>query len=173
MFAARELSFRLLRFLVPPCYRPTLILSTTLPPHILYCTIIHHVFTSRCFVKAKTLPVDMEGQLAAVHGEKRDGAKGPGVETLTATPNTLSSRLHEVAQRGSTNTECSDLYANLDITLGEPANEAAIRTAQVWASVEDEDDVVESGCGGGYYGASGWDGPGRGGSWQEKERGQQ
>ena len=76
--------------------------------------------------------------------KKRDGVKGPGAEALTATLNTLSSRVHEAAQRGSTNTECSDLLANLDITLGEPANEAAIRAAQVWASVEDENDVVEA-----------------------------
>ena len=37
-----------------------------------------------------------------------------------------------------------ELLANLDVTPGEAADEAAINAVRVWATVEDEDDVVEA-----------------------------
>lgn len=81
----------------------------------------------------------------AKHGKKRDHAKEPGVEALTKTLNTLISRAHEGAKQGSTNiAECSDLLANLDISPGNPASDAAIKAVYTWVSLEDQDDIVEA-----------------------------
>ena len=100
----------------------------------------------RCFVKAKTLPVEMEAQLTAVHGKPRDRIIGPAVEALTKTLDNLSSRVREAQQQGPPveDAELSDLVANLDITPGEAVNETANKAAEVWATMEDQDDVVEA-----------------------------
>ena len=37
-----------------------------------------------------------------------------------------------------------ELLANLDVTRGEAADEAAMNAVRVWVNVEDEDDVVEA-----------------------------
>lgn len=97
-------------------------------------------------MKAKTLPEEMEAQLTAVHGKPRDRVIDPAVEALTKTLNNVSSRVHETQQQGSpaVDTELTDLLANLDIIPGEGANGAAKRAAEVWATVEDQDDVVEA-----------------------------
>ena len=53
-----------------------------------------------------------------------------------------------------------ELFANLDVTPEEAADEAAMNTVRVWATVEDEDDVVKAmrgGRGGGNHGTAGWD----------------
>lgn len=83
-------------------------------------------------------------QLAAVDETKRDRAKEPEMKVFIATLNSSSSRVLEATQTGSTNTECSVLLSNLDIAPGEPVNDAAIRAAQVWASLEDQDSVVKA-----------------------------
>ena len=43
-----------------------------------------------------------------------------------------------------TDKEMIDVLANLDITPGLPAGEEAIEAAEVWATVEDQKDVIEA-----------------------------
>lgn len=95
----------------------------------------------RCWVKAKTLPLEIEAKLTAAHGKvARDGSKDSAVEGLVETLNKLSSRVHPVEQ-GS---PVADLLANLNIIPGKSADEAAVQAAQVWAIVEDQEGIVEA-----------------------------
>ena len=54
--------------------------------------------------------------------------------------------MRQADEQGSpvADTELVDLLANLNIIPGECANEAAIEATQVWATVEDQDNVVEA-----------------------------
>ena len=76
----------------------------------------------------------------------RDGSKDPAVEGLAKTLNNVSVRVRQADEQGSsvTDTELVDLLANLNIISGECADEAAIEAAQVRATVEDQEDVVEA-----------------------------
>ena len=53
--------------------------------------------------------------------------------------------MHEAKDHGSpADTELVDVLANLYINLGEPADEATIQALTVWATLEDQEDVVEA-----------------------------
>ncbi|CAB1110663.1 unnamed protein product [Ectocarpus sp. CCAP 1310/34] len=113
---------------------------------------------ARCFVKAKTLPEDMEAELTAAHGKHRPSgsaapAGGPvlgradkeSVDLLAKTLTSMSSRVHEAQEKSyGVDTELTEMLAALGITAGEPADAAAVRAAEVWATVEDQPDVVEA-----------------------------
>ena len=88
----------------------------------------------------------MEDALAAAHGKARTTGEDPAVKGLTNILNTMSSRVHEAQQQGVSigDTEIVDLLANLDITPGKPAAESSVLAAQTWASIEDQEDVVEA-----------------------------
>ena len=87
----------------------------------------------------------MEDALTAAHGKQRSNAEDPAVKGLEKTLNTMSLRMHEAQQQGTSigDTEIIDLLANLDITPGETAAETSLRAAQRWASIEDQEDVIE------------------------------
>lgn len=97
-------------------------------------------------MKAKTLPGKMQAHLTAVHAKPTNRVVDPAVEALKETLNDVISRVHETQQQGSPaeDTELNDLLANLDMTPGEAANDTAKRSAEVWATVENQDDVVEA-----------------------------
>lgn len=109
-------------------------------------------------MKAKTLPEEMEAALTTVHGKQRQSSSaGPAggpvqgradkepVDLLAETLTSMSSRVHEAQERScGVDTELTELLATLGITAGEPANAAAVRSAEVWATVEDQPDVVEA-----------------------------
>ena len=67
-------------------------------------------------------------------------------QILMKTLNTVSVRVHEAQEEGSpvTDTETIDLFANLDIAPGGHADESAKQKAQEWATIEDQEDVVEA-----------------------------
>ena len=74
----------------------------------------------------------------------RDCAKD-SVKELAEKLDKLSSRVHEAKDHGSpADTELVNVLANLDINPGEAADEAAIQAATVWATLEDQGDVVEA-----------------------------
>ena len=99
----------------------------------------------RCWVKAKTLPLDMEADLTATHGKVGQGGSSE-VAALAGALNKLSMRVHQAEKKGSpvTDKEMIHVLANLDITPGLPAGEEAIEAAEVWATVEDQRDVIEA-----------------------------
>ena len=104
---------------------------------------------NRCWVKAETLPKNMEDDLVAKHGKVgRAGSKGPvkdPVKELADTINEVSSRVAEANDPGSPpDKEIVDLLANLDINPGQAAGEAAIKAVNEWATFEDQEDVVEA-----------------------------
>ena len=88
----------------------------------------------------------MEDALTAAHGIQRSNAEDPAVKGLEKTLNTMSLRMHEAQQQGTSigDTDIIDLLANLDITPGETAAETSLRAAQRWASIEDQEDVIEA-----------------------------
>ena len=92
------------------------------------------------------LPKEMEDALTAAHGKQRSNAEGPAVKGLEKTLNTMSLRMHEAQQQGTSigDTGIINLLANLDITPGETAAETSLRAAQRWASTEDQEDVIEA-----------------------------
>ena len=54
--------------------------------------------------------------------------------------------MRQAEKQGSsvTDKEMIDVLANLGITPGLPAGEEAIEAAKVWATVEDQEDIVEA-----------------------------
>lgn len=89
----------------------------------------------------------MEAKLTAVHGKvARYGSKDPAVEGLAETFNKLTSRVHQAEEQicPVTDTELIDLLVNLHITPEKPADEGAIQAVQVWATLEDQEYVVET-----------------------------
>lgn len=128
------------------------------PSLLRMCRCFPRTSPTRCFVKAKTLPEDMEAELTAVHGKHRPSgsaapAGGPvlgradkeSVDLLAKTLTSMSSRVHEAQEKSyGVDTELTEMLAALGITAGEPADAAAVRAAEVWATVEDQPDVVEA-----------------------------
>ena len=101
----------------------------------------------RCWVKAQTLLLEMKATLAADHGKGvPDGSKDPAGEELEKTLNNVSSRVRQADEQGSpvTGTAMFNLLANHSIIPGGCADEATIEAAQVWATVEDQEDAVEA-----------------------------
>ena len=104
----------------------------------------------------------MENALTSAHGkvgrsgstDPVDADKGPAsggaekepVDEPAESINDLSVRVHQAQQEGGpvADTELIDLLANLNITPGKPADEAATRAAEIWATVKDQEDVVEA-----------------------------
>ena len=89
----------------------------------------------------------MKATLTAAHENVlRDGSKNPAMEGLAKTLNNVSVRVRQAHEQWSLvpDTELVDLLANLNIIPGECADKAAIEVAQVWATVEDREDVVEA-----------------------------
>lgn len=122
------------------------------------CRCFPRTSPTRCFVKAKTLPEDMEAELTAAHGKHRPSgstapAGGPvlgradkeSVGLLAKTLTSMSSRVREAQKRSCpVDEELTEMLAALGITAGEPVDAAAVRAAEVWATVEDQPDVVEA-----------------------------
>ena len=100
----------------------------------------HDPSSCTCWVKAKTLPKEMEDALTAAHSKQRSNAEDPAVRGLEKTLNTMSLRMHEAQQQGTSigNTGIIDLLANLDITPRETAAETSLRAAGRSASIEDQ-----------------------------------
>ena len=75
-----------------------------------------------------------------------DGSNDPAVEELGKTLNKLSSRVRRGDEQGSpvTDTAMVNMLANLNIIPKRCADEAAIEAAQVWVTVEDQEDVFEA-----------------------------
>ena len=88
----------------------------------------------------------MEASLDVAYWKSRASGKGPGFDGLMKTLNTVIVRVHEAQEEGSpvTDTEIIDLLANLDITRGGDADESAKQKVQEWATIEDQEDVVEA-----------------------------
>ena len=88
----------------------------------------------------------MEDALTAVHGKQRSNPEDPALKGLTKTLNTISFRVNEAQQKRTSigDMEIVDLLANLDITPGETAAETSVQAAQRWASIEDEEDIIEA-----------------------------
>ncbi|CAB1113054.1 unnamed protein product [Ectocarpus sp. CCAP 1310/34] len=101
---------------------------------------------ARCFVKANTLPVEMAAALTAAHGKARDRIAEPEHKALTASVSVLSTSVQEAQQQGSSiqDEDICDLLAELNIEPGKPIAEEAVNAVQHWATIEDEDDVVEA-----------------------------
>ena len=60
------------------------------------CVIFHERSTPRrCWVKTKTLPLDMEASLDVAYGKDGASGKDPAVDGLMETLNTVSVRMHE------------------------------------------------------------------------------
>ena len=60
--------------------------------------------------------------------------------------NALSFGVHEAAAQGScvNDTELCNVLVDLDISPGKPAHKAAVDAAREWATLEDEEDLVEA-----------------------------
>ena len=137
-------TFKLPRFFVSDSSTVLLLLTAAT---IIICVIFHERSTPlRCWVKAKTFPLEMEASLDVAYGKSQSSGKNPAVDGLMKTLNTVSVRVHEAQEEGSpvTDMEIIDLLANLDITPGGHADESAKQKAQAWATIEDQEDVVEA-----------------------------
>ena len=98
-------------------------------------------------MKAKPLPLEMEGMLTAAHGKDvPDRSKGPAVKKQEITLNNVRSRVRQVDEQGSpvTDTAMVSCSTNLRYIAGGCADEAAIEAAQVAMTVDDQEDVAEA-----------------------------
>ena len=68
------------------------------------------------------------------------------MKALTETANTLSTSVRDAQQQGSrvVDDEISELLAELDIEPGKPVAEEAVNAIHGWATIEDDDEVVEA-----------------------------
>ena len=96
--------------------------------------------------EGNTLPPHMYAELATSFGKGvRHGSKNAEVDILAEALNTLSVRVHHAQKTGST----PDLYLaqvleNLRVTTGDCVNTAAVKRANDWATIEDQEDVAEA-----------------------------
>ena len=101
---------------------------------------------SGCWVEVKTLLPEMEATLTAAYGKAQASGAEPGSGGLAKTLDTLSSCVHQPQEERSpvTELEVNGLLANLDITPGKHDDKPAVQKAQVWATIEDQEDVAEA-----------------------------
>ena len=101
---------------------------------------------TRCFVKAETLPEEMAAELTKQHAKTRFQIAEPTLKALTEALNTLSTSAHEAQQQGSRleDKDIAELMAALRIELGKPIVGEAVNAIQGWATIEDDDQVVEA-----------------------------
>lgn len=88
----------------------------------------------------------MEGELTKQHGKTRFNIEEPDLKALAQTVNALSTSVRDAQQEGSRlkDDEISELLAELHIEPGEPAVGEALSTIHGWATIEDDDEVVEA-----------------------------
>lgn len=86
----------------------------------------------------------MAAELTKQHGKTRCHVAEP-LKALTETVNTLSTNVHNAQQQGSPiEDEISELLAELDIEPGKSVGEETANVIQGWATIEDDDEVVEA-----------------------------
>ena len=88
----------------------------------------------------------MAAELTKQHGKTRCHVAEPDLKALTETVNTLSTSVHNAQQQGSPieDEEISELLAELDIEPGKSVGEETANVIQGWATIEDDDEVVEA-----------------------------
>ncbi|CAB1110321.1 unnamed protein product [Ectocarpus sp. CCAP 1310/34] len=101
---------------------------------------------ARCFVKAETLPDEMAAELTKQYGKSQFHVAEPTLKALTETLNTLSTSVHEAHKQGTQieDEDIAELIAELRIEPGKPLLEEAVNAIQGWATIEDDDEVVEA-----------------------------
>ena len=80
------------------------------------------------------------------HGKTRFHVAEPDLKALAETVNTLSTSERDAQQQGSriVDDEISELLAELDIEPEKPVAEEAVNAIHGWATIEDDDEVVEA-----------------------------
>ncbi|CAB1103823.1 unnamed protein product [Ectocarpus sp. CCAP 1310/34] len=101
---------------------------------------------ARCFVKAETLPEEMAAELTKQHRNTRFNVAEPDLKVLAETVNTVSTSVQDAQKQGSrvVDEEISELLAELNIEPGKPVAGEAVAAIQGWATIEDEEEVVEA-----------------------------
>ncbi|CAB1096975.1 unnamed protein product [Ectocarpus sp. CCAP 1310/34] len=101
---------------------------------------------ARCFVKAESLPEEMAAELTKQHGKTRFNVAEPDLKALAETVNTLSTSVQDAQKQGSrvVDEEISELLAELNIEPGKPVAGEAVAAIQRWATIEDDEEVVEA-----------------------------
>ena len=88
----------------------------------------------------------MEAELTKQHGKTRFAIAEPCLKALTETVTTLSASVNDAQQQGSlvVDDEIAELLAELNIEPGKPLGGEAVSAIQGWATIEDDDEVVEA-----------------------------
>ena len=88
----------------------------------------------------------MAAELTNLHGKTQARIHEPALRSLTKSVHSLSTSVHDAQQQGSRieDEDLSEMFAEINVSPGEPAPEEAVDLVQAWATIEDDDDVVEA-----------------------------